>query len=107
MADFRRRRVERRAASWASMAALSSCARRSSGVLGLWGVLRVPQRATALRRFFVFSPPHRFVEGVFEFFPGGERAFGPDFLEPRFQGMNFAALLQQILARMLPVKIPD
>src|SRR6266480_2434111 len=99
MADFRRRRVERRAASWASMAALSSWARRSSRVMGLLRGFQVAQRVTDLRRLFVIFPPHRFVEGVFELFPGGERAFGADFLEPRLQGMNLAALFQQILTR--------
>src|SRR6266498_201319 len=107
MADFNRRSVERRAASLASMAALSSRERRSSSVMLSAGGFEVAQRVTDLRRLFVILPSHGVVEGVLEFLPFRERAFGVEVLQPGFQGVNFTALFQQVLTRMLPVKIPN
>src|SRR6266581_8544877 len=107
MADFNRRSVERRSASLASMAALSSCARRSSMVMRSAGSSEVAQRVADLRRLFVILQPYRFVECVLELFPFRERAFGLDLFEPGFQRVNFSALFQQVLPRMLPVKSPD
>src|SRR6266545_2042329 len=107
MADFNRRSVERRSASLASIAALSSPERRSSRDMPLAGGFEIAQRVTDLRRLFVILAPHGLVEGVLEFLPFRERAFGVEFLQPGFQRMDFTALFQQVLARMLPVKVPN
>ena len=60
-----------------------------------------------LSRLFVVFLSHRFIQGVFEAFTFGERALQLDLLQPGFQGMDFAALFQQVVAGMLAVKSPE
>jgi len=99
--------VERRSASLANRALLSSCARRSSRVMLSRRSFEIAQRVADLRRLFRNPPAHGVVERVFEFFPLRERAFGVDFPQPRFQRGNLAALFHQILTCMLAIEIPD
>src|SRR2546427_7758167 len=69
--------------------------------------LEVAQCVTDLRRLFVILPPHGVVEGVLEPFAFRERTFGVDLPQPGLQRLNFAALFQQVLARMLPIKLTN
>src|SRR6185437_16362738 len=89
------------------MAAFNSWARRSSSVMRSRGGFEVAQRVTDLRGLFVILLPHGLFEGVFELLAFRERAFVLNFLEPGFERMNFSALVEQVLAGVLPVKIPD
>ena len=55
----------------------------------------------------VFLVADGFVEGGFEFFALGERAFGVDFLEPGFEGLDFAALIEHVVAFVIAIELAD
>src|SRR5215471_17172776 len=107
MADLSRRRVERRSASLASMAALMSPLRRSWRAMKLFLRFERAQGVADLGRLFVVLAFERFAERALQFFAGRERTLGADFREPGFERLDFAALLDHFGPCIFPVEIAD
>src|SRR6266568_303596 len=106
MADLSSRRVESRSASLASIAALISCERRASRLMSVGG-LKILQFVAHLGGPFIVFAEDRIIQRAFEALASRERAFGPDFLEPIFERLDFRALVSGIGAGMLAIKIAN
>ncbi len=55
----------------------------------------------------VFLVADGFVEGGFEFLALGEGALGVDFLQPGFEGLDFAALIEHVVAFVVAIELAD
>src|SRR5579862_148999 len=104
MTDLRRRKVESLSASLASIAAFISWLRRSWSVIALLSRFQVFQSVADFGGFLIILALDSVVQRLLQFLARGKRPIGPDFGQPRFQRIQFPALLDVFQSRMLRIE---
>src|SRR5215467_9816684 len=88
------------------MASLSSCDSRCCRLMSVGG-FQVLEFVADFSRPFVIFALDGFVESALETFAGREGAFGPNFLEPILERLNFGAVIGSVTTGMFTIKISN